>query len=33
MEAACPPMRAAILRYVEEMEAAAHDMTNLFDRA
>lgn len=30
MEAAVPPMRAAILGYVEEMEAAAHDMKKLF---
>ncbi len=30
MEAAVPPMRAAILRYVEEMEAVAHDLKKLF---
>ncbi len=30
MEAAIPPMRAAILGYVEEMESAAHDMKKLF---
>ena len=30
MEAAIPPMRAAILGYVEEMETAAHDMKKLF---
>ena len=30
MEAAVPPMRAAILGYVEEMEAPAHDMKKLF---
>lgn len=30
MEAAIPPMRAAILGYVEEMEAAAGDMKKLF---
>lgn len=30
MEAAIPSMRAAILGYVEEMEAAAHDMKRLF---
>lgn len=30
MEAAIPPMRAAILRYVDEMEAAAHDLKKLF---
>lgn len=30
MEAAVPPMRAAILGYVEEMEKAAHDMKKLF---
>ena len=30
MEAAVPPMRAAILRYVEEMEAAGDDLKKLF---
>lgn len=30
MEAAIPPMRAAILDYVAEMEAVAHDMKKLF---
>lgn len=30
IEAAIPPMRAAILRYVDEMEAAAHDLKKLF---
>jgi hypothetical protein len=30
MEAAVPPMRAAILRYVEEMEAADDDLKKLF---
>jgi hypothetical protein len=30
MEAAIPPMRTAILRYVDEMEAAAHDLKKLF---
>jgi hypothetical protein len=30
MEAAIPPMRAAILRYVEEMEQAGRDLKKLF---
>ena len=30
MEAAIPPMRAAILRYVDEMDAAARDLKKLF---
>jgi hypothetical protein len=30
MEAAIPPMRAAILRYVDEMDAAAHDLKKQF---
>jgi hypothetical protein len=30
MEAAVPPMRAAILDYVEEMEAAGNDLKKLF---
>ena len=30
MEAAIPPMRAAILRYVDEMEAAGRDLKKLF---
>ena len=30
MQAAIPPMRAAILQYVDEMEAAAQDMKKLF---
>ena len=33
MKAAIPPMRAAILQYVEEMEAAAQDMKKLFATA
>jgi hypothetical protein len=30
MEAAVPPMRAAILQYVDEMDLAAHDFKKLF---
>ena len=30
MEAAIPPMRTAILRYVDDMERASHDMKKLF---
>jgi len=30
MEAAIPPMRAAILQYVSEMEQAGHDLKKLF---
>ncbi len=33
MQAAIPPMRAAILQYVEEMDRAAGDMKKLFDKA
>jgi len=33
MEAAMPPMRAAILQYVQEMEQAGGDMTRLFEAA
>jgi chemotaxis protein histidine kinase CheA len=33
MKAAAPPMRAAILQYVREMEQAAGDMTKLFEKA
>jgi hypothetical protein len=33
MEASIPPMRAAILRYVDEMEQAAGDMKKLFEIA
>jgi hypothetical protein len=33
MEAAMPPMRAAILQYVQEMEQAGNDMTKLFEAA
>ena len=33
MEAAIPPMRAAILRYVDEMEQSAGDMKKLFETA
>src|SRR5437870_241108 len=33
MEAAMPPMRAAVLQYVEEMEQAGGDMTRLFEAA
>jgi hypothetical protein len=32
MEAAVPPMRAAILQYVDEMEAASSDMVKVFDK-
>ena len=33
MEAAIPPMRAAILQYVDEMEQAGGDMKKLFETA
>ena len=33
MEAAVPPMRAAILQYVDELENAAGDMTRVFEKA
>jgi len=33
MEAAMPPMRVAILRYVDELEQAGADMTLLFAKA
>jgi hypothetical protein len=33
MQAAIPPMRAAILQYVAEMEDAGGDMTKLFEKA
>jgi hypothetical protein len=33
VQAAVPPMRAAILRYVDELELAAGDMTLLFAKA
>ena len=33
MEAAIPPMRAAILRYVDDMEQGSHDMKKLFATA
>ncbi|MCU1386569.1 MAG: hypothetical protein JWL71_5266 [Acidobacteria bacterium] len=32
MEAAVPPMRAAILQYVEELEEASGDMRSVFDK-
>lgn len=32
MEAAVPPMRAAILQYVDELEAVAGDMAGVFDK-
>lgn len=33
MQAAIPPMRAAILQYVDEMEQAAGDIKTLFEKA
>src|ERR1700742_648719 len=33
MEAAIPPMGAAILQYVDEMEQSGNDMKNLFETA
>ena len=33
MEPAISPMRTAILHYVDEMDAAAHDLKKLFARA